>query len=340
MGYYTERFAQAIITYIAACTLAFVLYRLMPGGPIEAMQAALIQDMIEQGEPVDVERVMRLTELHTGIDPDQPIYLAYLEYVWGILRYGDFGRSIAYGQPVFDILFAAMPWSIFVSVYGLVLGFSVTILLGSLMAYKEGSKFDKGSTVFVLVLGSIPYYVAAIVMLSVLSFQWDLFPQGGRWDRRIDPGFTPQFMASIAYHGALPIMTGFIVGFGGGALGMRANSIRLLGSEYLHSARVRGISTTRITTRYIGRNAVLPIYTGLMIGIAGIFSSGVIMEWIFNYPGVGWYTFEALELRDYPLLMGAFLFFVGLTVIGILVADLTYGLIDPRAGTGADREQH
>lgn len=340
MGYYTERFAQALITYIAACTLAFVLYRLMPGGPIEAVQASLIQEMIQQGEPVDVDRIRRLTELYTGIDPNQPLWEAYLEYVWGIFRYGDFGRSIHYNQPVFDILFAAMPWSIFVSVYGLILGFSVTILLGSLMAYKEGSAFDKGSTVFVLMLGSIPYYVAAIVMLSVLSFQWGWFPIGGRWDRTIEPGFSLAFMQSIAYHGALPIASGFIVGFGGGALAMRANAIRLLGAEYLHSARVRGISTTRITTRYIGRNAVLPIYTGLMIGIAGIFSSSVIMEWIFTYPGVGWYTFEALELRDYPLLMGAFLFFVGITVVGILIADLTYGLIDPRAGTGADREQY
>ena len=338
MNYYVERFAQAIITYVATCTIAFAMYRLLPGGPVQAMQIQLIQEALEEGRTPNWDRINRITELHTGIDPDQPIYLAYIDYVQGIIFHFDFGTSIRYQQPVFDILFAAMPWSIFVSVYGLLLGFSLTVLLGSLMALKEGSKFDAGATVFVLLMGSVPYFVGAVVMLTVLAFQWQLFPTGGRFDHTTNPGFNIDFMASIAYHGALPILTGFIVGFGGGALGMRANSIRILGDDFLHNARVRGISGTRMTTRYVARNAILPIYTGLMIGIAGIFSSSVIMEWIFQYPGIGWYTFEALELRDYPLLMGAFIFFTGLTIIGILIADLTYGLIDPRAGTGSDRE--
>lgn len=339
MNYYVKRFGMAFVTLFAASTLAFILYRLMPGGPVEAIQARLIQNMLDEYGEVDMERVERQTQVYTGIDPDQPIHIAYYEYVRDIILYQDFGYSIHNREPVFDILFAAMPWSIFVSVYGLLLGFTVTVLLGSLMAYKEGTRIDYGSTAFVLVLGSIPYYVVAVFALAVLSFEWGLFPTGGRYDHRTDPGFNIDFMLGVVHHGALPILTSFIVGFGGGALGMRANAVRVMGSDYIRSAEIRGVKTNRITTRYLARNAVLPIYTGLMIGIAAIFSSSVIMEWIFTYPGVGWYTFDALDTRDYPLLMGAFLFFTTITVVGILIADLTYGLIDPRAGTGADREE-
>ena len=339
MRYYVRRVVQAVITYFTAVTFSFFLYRLLPGGPVQAIRRRLLQEALEEeGGQMSEARLNDLTEVYTGIDPSKPVWEAYIDFVAGIVMRGDFGSSVLYREPVFDILFRAMPWSIFVSVYGLIFGISVTILLGSLMAYKEGSKFDQGSTVLVLVMSSVPYYVAAIVMLSVLAFQWGWFPTGGRYGGSIEPGYNLTFMLSVVRHAALPVITGFIVGFGGGALGMRANAIRLLGAEYIHSARLRGIGTTRITTRYIGRNAVLPIYTGLMIGIAGIFSSSVIMEQIFTYPGVGWYTFEALQARDYPLLMGAFLFFTGLTVLGILMADLTYGLIDPRAGTGEDRE--
>jgi peptide/nickel transport system permease protein len=81
------------------------------------------------------------------------------------------------------------------------------------------------------------------------------------------------------------------------------------------------------------------MYTGMMIGIAGIFSSGIITERIFTYPAIGWYTFSALETRDYPLMMGAFLFYTGITIIGILIADFTYQYVDPRAG-GVDREAY
>lgn len=341
MNYYVRRTAQALVTFIAATMIAFALYRLLPGGPVEAIKAQLIEQVLEEGggsSQINMKQINQRVELYTGIDPDKPLWLAYYEYFTDILFRGDFGTSIRYSKPVFDILFRAMPWSIFVSVYGLLLGFSMTVVLGSLMAYKEGSLFDKGSTVLVLVMKSVPYYVGAIVFLAVFAFQWGLFPTGGRFDPSATPGFNYEFVASVLHHGALPILTGFIVGFGGGALGLRANAVRIIGSDYLHAARLRGISTARITTRYVARNSILPIYMGLMMGIAGIFGSSVIMEYIFQYPGVGWYTFQALIFRDYPLLMGAFLFFTGLTIVGILLADFTYGFIDPRAGTGAERE--
>jgi peptide/nickel transport system permease protein len=338
MRYYIRRVGQGIITLLVSTFITFSLYRLMPGGPLEAITQRLIQQMRRDGGQVNTEVIARRAENLTGINPDKPIPLAFYEYIEGIVLRQEFGTSIVFQEPVFEVLFRAMPWSIFISVYGLLLGFTAMIFIGSLMAWKEGTRIDSGLTVFVLVMNSIPYYVGAIVMLIVLGYQFELFPTGGRYPANVEPGFNIPFMIGMMRHAALPIMSSFIIGFAGGSLGMRGNSVRIMGSDYLRSAEIRGLSTNRILTRYLTRNAILPIYTGMMIGIAGLFSSSVITETIFQYPGVGYYMLEAIELQDYPLVMGAFIFFSILTIIGILVADFTYGLIDPRAGTGADRE--
>ncbi|WP_436924442.1 ABC transporter permease [Halosimplex amylolyticum] len=340
MNYYIRRFVQAIVTFVLGMFITFALYRLVPGGPVQALMADRIEQMREQDQQVDQQELAEMAEQLTGINPDQPIPIAFYEWLRDIILYQDFGESIMFQDPVFDILFRGMPWSIFLSVYGLLLGFTATIAVGVFMAWHEGTKIDSGLTVFVLVMRSIPYYVAAIVMLSVLAFQWGIFPTGGRAPPAADPGFNVEFMIGVAQHAALPILSNFIVGFAGGAIGMRALSVRVVGADYLRSARLRGLSTNRILSRYLTRNSILPIYTGFMLGISGMFSSNVITERIFQYHGVGWFMLEAATNQDYPLVMAAFVFFSGITVTAILIADLTYGLIDPRAGTGATRESY
>lgn len=330
---------QAVFTLFIVIVITFVLYRLMPGGPIEAMRQQLISEALARGESPDIQRINRLVEIRTNIRPDRPLYVQFYEYMRDIILYQDFGRSIANSEPVFDLLFRAMPWSVFVSVYGLIIGFTANIILGSAMAYYEGSRFDSGSTVLAVVLNSIPYYVGAVVFLAFLAFKWQLFPTGGRYDPATTPGLNVDYMLGVIHHASLPILSSILIGFGGLALSMRGNCIRVMGSNYLRVARMRGLSDSRIAIRYVGRNAILPLYTGFMIGLAGIFSSSIIMEQIFTYPGVGWYTFGALNNRDYPLLMGILIFFSTITVIGVLIADLTYGLIDPRASTG-DQEAY
>ncbi|WP_317988521.1 ABC transporter permease [Haloprofundus salinisoli] len=333
MNYYVKRFGQAALTLFAVITITFVLYRMMPGNPIQQMQAQLMSggNLGFGGSERSPEQVDRLVRIYTGIEPNQPIHIAYFEYLRDIILYQDFGESIWHDQPVFYLLFRAMPWSVFVSVYGLITGISMTIIFGSLMAYYEGSRFDKVMTGIIIVIQSVPYYVGAILMLSFLAFQFGWFPTGGHYDSSLTPGLNIPFMTSVAHHATLPILTGFILGFGGSALGLRGNAIRIIGEDFVRVARLRGISSNRIATYYVGRNAILPLYTGIMMSIASLFGSSIIMETIFTYPGVGWYTYDALMNRDYPLLMGAFIFFTVITVIGILLADLTYGLVDPRA---------
>jgi peptide/nickel transport system permease protein len=341
MSYYLKRLGQSVLVFFVSITVTFALYRMLPFGPVEMMRVNLMNQLVQQGNPSpeQVEKINRMVEAYTGINPEQPWYVAYYEYLYDIVVYQDFGVSITKREPVFQILFKAMPWSLFISIYGLALGTTVSLLLGAAMAYTEGSRFDAGMTVVSIINTTVPYYIVAIIALIVFSFNLGWFPSGGRMTQGTTPGFNYPFIAGIVEHAALPILSSFIAGFGG-ALAFRGNCIREMGKGYIRLARLRGISQGRIAIRYVGRNALLPIYTSIMMGIASLFGSSIILETIFNYPAMGFVTFEALMDRDYPLIMGSFIFFTTITLLGILIADLTYGIIDPRVKGGGDRESY
>jgi len=341
MSYYLKRLGQSVLVFFVTITVTFALYRMLPFGPVEMMRVNLMNQLVQQGNPSpeQVEKINRMVEAYTGINPEQPWYVAYYEYLYDIVVYQDFGVSITKREPVFQILFKAMPWSLFISIYGLALGTTVSLLLGAAMAYTEGSRFDAGMTVVSIINTTVPYYIVAIIALIVFSFNLGWFPSGGRMTQGTTPGFNYPFIAGIVEHAALPILSSFIAGFGG-ALAFRGNCIREMGKGYIRLARLRGISQGRIAIRYVGRNALLPIYTSIMMGIASLFGSSIILETIFNYPAMGFVTFEALMDRDYPLIMGSFIFFTTITLLGILIADLTYGIIDPRVKGGSERETY
>lgn len=331
-NYFIERTIQAFLTIICVFALTFALLRLMPGGPMAFLQARLSQN----NQDMSQEEINNMVELYSSVHPEKPIPIAFVDYTTSLLT-GDFGRSIWYNQDVIDILAKAMPWTIFVSAVSLFGTFTIGITLGAIMAYSEGSRFDIGSSTVAIIVTSIPFYVVAVLLLWVLGYNTGIFPTGGRVNSSIDPGMNLAFIRSVLYHGALPISALVIAGFGARALSMRGNSIQILGNDYLRVARLRGLSERRIALRYVGRNAILPMYTSIMIAIGSLFGGSIILEEIFLYPGLGYYVFQSLGARDYPLLMGGFLFITIATILGIYIADLTYGLIDPRAG-GDDRE--
>ncbi|EJN57571.1 hypothetical protein HSB1_39320 [Halogranum salarium B-1] len=275
----------------------------------------------------------------TNIAVDEPVYIQYIDYMTAMLQ-GDFGQSIWYDRAVTSVIGPAIPWTVFLTASALFLAFTIGVSLGAFMAYKEGSTFDVASTGIGLVLNSTPGYVVALLSVAFLGYRFDLFPTGGRYASELTPGLTLPFLTSVLYHGTLPILSMAVVGFGGWALSMRGNSIRVLGEDYLRVARLRGLPTRRIAIRYVARNAILPMYTGLMIAIGTVFGGAVIIENIFAYPGVGFYLIQAINARDYPLMMGGFILITVAMVIGITIADLTYGWLDPRAKGGASRESY
>lgn len=331
-----KRLLKAVFTLWAVVTITFGLIRLMPGGPVEHIRAVIVQQH-GSGE-ISEARLNRLTELYINIQPDKPLWQQYLDYLVSLLQ-ADFGQSMWYGEPVMKIIAEATPWTIFVILTSLMLSFTIGITLGALMAYYESSRFDAvGSSVSTL-LTSVPFYLVAILFLYLFAYQASIFPTSGRMPARASVGWNLEFFTGVLYHAALPILSMVITGFGGWALSMRSNSISELGENYTHVARLRGVPDWQIAIKYVGRNAILPMYTGLMIAIGFVMGGAVILEQIFAYAGLGYYIVESIGARDYPLMMGAFLVITTAVVIGVLVADLTYGKIDPRVG-GESSEQY
>lgn len=342
MSYYLKRISQTVIVFFATITVTFGLYRLMPGGPVQQLRRQLQSQYLSSGQTLSqaqLEQINQRVETLTNIRPEAPLWQQYLDYMSGIIFHADFGTSITLQEPVFEVLFSAMPWSVFISVYGLALGTTTSLVLGAVMAYKEGSRFDTGLTVVSVTTTTVPYYIVAILMLIIFAFQLEWLPSGGRVTPGTQAGLNYPFVAGVVEHATLPVLSSFVAGFGG-ALAYRGNCVREMGKGYLRLARLRGLSEGRIAIRYVGRNALLPIYTSLMLGIASVFGSSIILEQIFNYRAMGYVTFQALLDRDYPLIMGAFIFFSAITLLGVLIADLTYGIIDPRVKGGGDRETY
>ena len=335
-SYFGRRVGQAVVTFLVTVTLSFVLYQAMPGGPVEALKNAILSQQAATGGSVNLERINRLVGLYTNIQPDEPMHVQFYQYFSSIILEQDLGTSIYKNAPVTALIFQRIPWSMFISVYALAIGYAGSIVIGAVMAFKEKSRFDSTTSVLMIVLNSIPYYIFAILLILMVAIKVEIFPYGGRAASGLQPGFTWPYMKSIAYHAVLPILSMSVLGLGG-ALTMRGNAVRVLGEDYLRVANLRGLRSSRIATQYVGRNAILPMYTQFMIGIAGVFSSAVIVEQIFSYPGVGLLMYRAIMVRDYPLLMGSLIIFTTVTIVAILVADLTYGFIDPRISAGGDQ---
>lgn len=334
-SYVIKRFGVAIFSFWAVITMSFGIIRFMPGGPVESLVLRLRQNNPDMSREEMEQRIAALTNIHT----DKPIHEQYLDYMVNLLQ-GDLGVTIIGGEPVSGIIADALPWTIFLSAISLTLLIGLGVIVGAVMAYLEGSKFDVSMTVWSLVVSSIPYYIVAILLVWILGYQMELFPTSGRVDSSLEPGVNLPYIRSIFYHVAMPVGSIVLTGFGLRALSMRGNSIRLLGEDYIRVARLRGLSERRIALRYVGRNALLPMYTGIMVSIGTLFSGSVILEQIFVYPGIGFRLFRAVVRRDYTLMMGTFVFITGGVIIGIFLADLTYGLIDPRAGDDDTREAY
>jgi len=322
--YVTLPLLQALFTVWGVITISFGLIHFLPGGGPEALYPTVEgeagEELVLGDDPI--------------MDPNAPLHERYIDYVTSILQ-GEFGQSHFFGVPVTEVLMDGLPWTIFLYSIGILLTFTIGIALGAILAYREGSLFDAATSSGSTFLASVPYYIAAVVMVWILGYQLELFPISGRVDQSLTPGLAPAYLLSVFHHAALPIISILITGFGFRALSMRGNAISVLGKSYVRVAKLRGLSDRRIAYQYVGRNAFLPMYTGLMIAIGFMIGGSVVLETIFQYQGLGYYMFVAIEAKDYPLMMASFIILTIAIVGGLLVADLTYGFIDPRAGADA-----
>jgi len=322
-----KRALTVVVTLFSALTLIFFLIRLMPGNPIDVMIAQLIM----QG--LDPEDAARRVAAMVPFVPTDPLHIQYIDYVKGFFR-GDLGNSILYAVPVTTILVYAIPWTVFLVSISLLISFSLGVLLGMFMAYRRGGILDKTFSLLSSVTRALPPYVVGVLLVLFFAFQVKWFPLMGPYGSGLKPGFTLDFIASVLYHATLPVMSYVITTIGGWILQMKSSTVSVLGEYYVTAAEARGLPERRIVTSYVGRNAILPLFTSLAISIGFIFSGSVFIENIYSYPGIGRFLAASVPGRDWTLMTGCFLVTTVAVVLSNFLADMLYSRLDPRIRRG------
>jgi peptide/nickel transport system permease protein len=326
-NYYLRRVLKAVASVFVVTTLTFFLIRLMPGNPLQIY----IDTQIAQGFPRQEAEQMAASIFQ--IDLNRPIYLQYFDYLKGLLH-GDFGLSIVSARtPVSALVLRFLPWTLFVVSVSLVVSFTIGVLIGTLMAYKRNTWVDYVFTSFSSVSSAIPDFMVGTLIILYAGVRWKLFSVTGvrgSLSPGMHPGWNIAFFVDAIYHASLPIMTYVLTSVGGWMLQMRSSTMATLGEDYVMVAKARGLTEGRITTGYVGRNAVLPLFTTLALSIGGMFGGSVLIEQVFTYNGIGIKLASALGSRDYPVMQSVFIIITVATVSANLLADLLYGWLDPR----------
>ncbi len=327
-NYIVRMIARTVFTIWFVTSLIFFLVRLMPSNPIEVY---IFELMTQYGLPYAEARDQAASLF--AIDLDAPLLKQYLDYMVQ-LAHGNLGESLrSPGTPVWSIIATFLPWTLFSVGVGLLISFFLGVLIGMLLAYKRQALWEPIVSGVASVLSSIPNYLVGIVLLVWLGVYWNLVPihkMRGSHSPGMQPSFTWAFIADVLFHAALPILTYVLSTIGSWILSMKSSTIGTLGEDYVTIARARGLPEGRITIAYVGRNAMLPLITQLLISIGFVVGGSILIENIFVYQGIGYRLLSALTTRDYPLMQGIFLIITVSVVLSNLVADFVYGWFDPR----------
>lgn len=320
---------KAVLTIYVTITLTFILIRLMPGNPVEFKIDELMRDGL------DYESARNVASSLFAIELDAPIHEQYASFLGSLAR-GDLGSSfLSQGTPVMAIVLSVLPWTLFSVGTALLLSFTIGIGLGLLAAYRRNSFLDHALATGGSLISSIPDYLIGLSIILFLGVQIRLLPitqMRGAYTPGIEPGFSLVFVGDVLFHASLPILTYFLGTVGIWILSMRGATLATLEEDYVTAARARGLSDRRITTAYVGRNAILPLVTHLAILTGAVVGGAVLIETIFVYQGVGQRLIKAVDQRDYPVMQGIILMTTSAVVLANLIADLLYSRLDPRIG--------
>lgn len=319
-----KKILMAIFTILISLVIVFGVIQSMPGDPVDILAQEIVKS---ENLPYDLAYARAIATLN--YDPSMPLIERFMDYVKGILS-GDLGTSLAYKKPVIEIIQGALPWTLLILTVSLACSFTVGILLGIYIAWKQKKSLNAALTVYQSVFGSIPDYIVAYLLVFIFAVTLGLFPSKGAYSSNVTPGFNVSFILDVMKHAFLPVLSYFVTTVAAWTVGMRANAVTVLGEDYLTYANVRGLSNRRILIHYVGRNAVLPMITSLAVTFGLMFGGSPLIENLFLYPGVGYYLNMAIARRDYPLMQGMFLIIIIMVVFSSLLAEFLYKVFNPR----------
>jgi len=310
-----------LIAYVTI-TLNFVLPHMMPGNPIEQ----LIGKLRGRVTPQMIQNI----KAQFGQGLNQPLIVQYFHYL-DQLAHGNLGESITLSSPVQQVLAGQVWWTIGLIGVATVISFFVGTALGVAFGWTRGSRADAVIPVTTF-LQSVPYYFLGIVLVMVFANQLHWFPLTNAYSSTVTPGFHWDFIASVIRYGELPVISIVLSSLAGWMLGMRNMMVTTVGEDFVLMAVAKGLPRRRVIW-HAARNAILPSVANLALTIGFLVSGPLVVELVFNYPGVGNLLVNAVGNEDYPLLQGIFLLLT-FTVLGAnYLADVLYYVLDPRTRT-------
>ncbi|MCU1475536.1 MAG: transporter permease [Subtercola sp.] len=295
-----RRIGQTILVLFCVATITFFLVRLT-GDPVQAM--------LPPTATLDQENALR-----AQLGLNQPLIIQYLSYLGGILH-GDFGQSLFFHQPAFDLILDRLPATIELASGAMVFALIVAIPAGIIAAVKRGSAADSSVVATVLVGQSTPAFFVGIILILVFAVNLHWLPAGGMG------GFN---------HLILPAITLGLYSMAMIARLLRSSLIDQLGEDYIRTARSKGLSRWQVIRDHGLQNAALPVITIIGLEIGSLLGGAILTEQVFSWPGVGRLTVEAITNRDFPLMQAIVLFLSVIFVVANLVVDIAYAFLDPR----------
>jgi peptide/nickel transport system permease protein len=325
LEYVLRRVAVFFLVIWGAATINFILPRVAPGDPMDAV----LMRMSQQG--MYLENQVELIEFYREkFGLDDPLIVQYFKYLRNMLTL-DMGYSLSYyPTPVKEIIFRGLPWTIGLLSIATMLAFLIGTTVGALMGWRGTPKWVRNLLPLSMTFASIPSYILALILLYIFVYGLKWFPSGGGYGANVVPGFNWPFIKDVVYHAVLPMAAVVIVAAGGWALGMRGMMITIHGDDYIVLAQAKGLSKAHVFWKYAVRNALLPQFTALAMSLGAVVSGSALVETWFSYPGVGWLLGMAVSNSDYTLIQGITFFMVLSTALAVLAVDLLYPAIDPR----------
>lgn len=311
--YILRRLFHAVFIIWGCATIVFFLLRAIPGDPVILML----------GQEYSPEAA---ANLRAKLGLDEPIYVQYVKWFGNVLQ-GDLGRSIATDEPVTHAIRSAMPKTLSIAALGFLIGVIIAVPAGTLAALKRNSVFDYAVSVFTFIGVSMPTFWFGIVFIILFAVKLRWLPSLGYTP--LSEGVWPWFE-----HLILP---GLAVGIGEAAILMRfvrAGLLEVLGSDYIRTARAKGLHEQAVIARHAMRNAMIPVVTVAGISLAGLLSGLVITETVFSIRGMGRVLVGAIFDKDYPIVQGVILLIALLFVLANLIVDILYTFLDPRIRYG------
>lgn len=336
--YIFRRMLFIIPTLIGISIVVFGIVNLAPGSPIEqklqqlrfAGSADNGGEASSKGAGATVSKEV-LDALKKQYGFDKPVHIRY--WIWlKNLSTLDFGDSFTYEEPVIDVIVSKFPVSLQFGIFSFILSYLISIPLGVFKAIKNGTRFDIGSSVALYFAYSIPSFMLGIFLIVFLaggSFL-DVFPIGGMYSDFYDEMNTIERFFDRVYHAILPLFCFTIGGFAQLTILMKNSIIEEISKDYIRTARAKGLSEKVVYLKHALRNALIPIATGIGSFLSVFFAGSLLLEKVFQLDGIGLLGFNSILSRDYNVIMGLVFIQSALMLIGNLISDITYVIVDPR----------